>query len=452
MSEEIQEQYKAFSYDDLEYFCTLYGVDENKSRRIVYQYCKKFGIIGGYILYNIWNMSPELYDIIKENIKESDTVSLNHFMSYIADIVTDLYETMGFIKVYDTLEEKAQDYYDMWQKTEKSVFTVVETCPKPDVETKMANGENTSEEMDEEKLQGELGAVDVVATKAPSADTSSDTSSNNTSASVSSVVAETASGAMNIASSSVGLAGAAISGTAGVVGSAVNLAASGVGDALAVAGVAIQLGELVISESSSYIAEAGAKILLASTTYAAKLVIDTPKKTVSYMMDMVKNATPSVSDFLTPISVKQDLEKEAAKAAAKAAKLAEVNEKVNNATKKVTSKLSEVQDKITYITTLASEGPDKLQKMGTEMLQSALSYVGDVRDKTIKIIADWEEKASNELSYNIAIRQSQETILKLEKTMKKAADEINKLKAKAEIIAKKATAVAISKVAALLGI
>ena len=56
------------------------------------------------------------------------------------------------------------------------------------------------------------------------------------------------------------------------------------------------------------------------------------------------------------------------------------------------------------------------------------------------------------LSYDLAMKTADEQLVKIELAMKKAADEVNKLKAQAIIIAKKVIAVALSKICALIGI
>lgn len=264
--------------------------------------------------------------------------------------------------------------------------------------------------------------------------------------------AQAVAAADDLINSSATLVSDTISGVADVAGGAVGLAAQGISAGIEIAGIALELGQLVISEGTSYIADAATKIALAGVSYTAKMTTDTAKKTVSYVSDMVKANTPSLSDLLVPVDIKVDLNKQTAKVQEKAAKIAEKTQKVQEATKKVNAALGTVQDKISYISMWAEDGPDKLREMGTDIIYSTFSYVGDVRDKVIAGIADWEEKTSNVIAYNIASGTAAEQIDKITKQLKKAADELNKVKAQAVIIAKMAIAVAISKVCALVGI
>lgn len=243
-----------------------------------------------------------------------------------------------------------------------------------------------------------------------------------------------------------------IGGVTGIVGGAVGLAAKGISDGIEIAGIAMELGQLVITETTSYIVDATTKITLAGVSYTAKMGTDTAKKTVSYVADMVKTNMPSLSDMMTPADIKVNLSKQTAQAQEKAAKIAEKTQKVQEAAKKVNGALGTVQEKISYISMWAEDGPDKLREMGTDIIYSAVSYIADVRDKVIMGIAGWEEKTSSVIAYNIASNTAAEQIDKVTKQMKKAADELNKIKAQAVILAKMAIAVAISKVCALVGL
>lgn len=305
------------------------------------------------------------------------------------------------------------------------VNEIADKATANDVETKAAQCKSTSPQADSNKI---------------SASTAISAAEN---------VADNVGGLVNSATT---LATDTISGVTGIVGGAVGLAAKGMSDGIEIAGIAIELGQLVITESTSYITDAVTKIALAGVSYTAKMATDTTKKTVSYVGDMLKINLPSISDLMTPVDIKVNLSKQTAQLQEKAAKIAEKTQKVQEATEKINSKLGAVQDKISYITMFAEDGPEKLKEMGTDIIYSAISYVTDVRDKAITGIADWEEKTSNVIAYNIASNTTAEQIDKITKQLKKAVDELNKIKAQAVIIAKMAIAVAISKICALIGI
>lgn len=305
------------------------------------------------------------------------------------------------------------------------VNEIANKVPVNDVETKAEQGKPTSAQADDNKIPASTAI---------------------------SAANSVAGNAGDLVNSSVSLATDAISGAVGIAGGAVGLAAQGLSDTFEIAGIAMELGQLVITEGTSYIVDATTKIALAGVSYTAKMATDTAKKTVSYVGDMLKINMPSISDLLTPVDVKVDLSKQTAKLQEKAAKIAEKTQKVQEATKKVNDALGTVQDKISYLSMWAEDGPDKLRELGTDIIYSAISYVGDVRDKVITGIADWEEKTSNVIAYNIASNTTAEQIDKITKQLKKAVDELNKIKTQAVIIAKMAIAVAISKVCALIGL
>lgn len=293
-------------------------------------------------------------------------------------------------------EINTADHYDMWKRQQK-VAELAATAPNPDTESKMAAGESTSPQM---------GAA---------------------------------------------VAGAASSVTS-YAGGVVNSAAGALGAGISAAGVASSLASLVLTETVSYISAATTMIAQAGAAYTARLTADTPKKMASYIVAMLPEMTKGLPDYTSPANLTDEINAEKAQAAQKAAKMKEATSKITDATSKVNGVMQIAQQKISYITKYAGDGPKKLEELGQNALSSALSYVGDIRDKAIKQIADWEEKTSNVLAYDMAQKQARKQADKINAQTKKAADELNKVKAKATIIAKKATAVALSKIAALVGI
>lgn len=375
-----------------------------------YAYCVKHHVIP---LVELRLEYEEIYSWIKSNIKETDINTIYEFSKWAKTCADNELENLGGSReAKSDVCNKAPDFYDMWKRGQ-SVTTIAKKADSPNPEQQMASGQSTSSQMG-------IGSV--------------------------------ISSAGSVAGAATGVATAAVSGSVGVAAASVNLAADAAGTGLAMVGVASELTQLLITETTSYVTDAVAKIVLASTTYTAKLAVDTPKKTMSYVSAIVKDKMPSLSDFMVSVDIKNEAKKEASKAAARVAKLQEATDKLNEAKEKVSGVLNKVQEKITYIQALESEGPSKLEELGKDILYSSLSYVGKIRDKAIAGIAKWEEKASNTLSYNIASKQADDQLVKIEAMYKKQADEINKLKAKAQIVAKKATAVAISKVAALVGL
>lgn len=408
-----------------------------KRNASAYAYCCKYHVDQ---LYFLRKSFEGLYSWVKSNILETDTDKIQKFCRWVYALALEEVKNASDDdkdKAIKEINGKGSEYYSVYQQGEK-VASLAKQAPSVDVETKMANGENTSTQAD-----APAGEADD--------DDESSNNSNNT-VSVTEARASIVGNVAGVAGSAANLSGSAITGAVGVAGSAVNLAAAGVSDAVAIAGVAVELGELVLDESVSYIATATTEIALAAATYTAKLAVDTPKKMMSYVGTRVKEMMPSMSDFLTPIDLKNEASAAAAKAMQKAAKLQEATDKINKATAKVTSALGDVQNKLSYITSLAGEGPAKLEEIGKDILYTSLSYVGKVKKEVISTIANWEEKTSNVLSYDLAMKMADEQLVKIELTMKKAADAVNKLKAQAIIIAKKVIAVAISKICALIGI
>lgn len=406
----------------------------NKRNAAAYAYCCKYHVDQ---LYFLRKSFEGLYSWVKSNIPETDTGKIQKFCRWVYALALEEAKNASDEDKDKAIEEingKGSEYYGVYQQGEK-VASLAKQAPSPDVETKMANGENTSTQAD-----------------APPGEDDGDDESSNNATSVAEARASIVGNAVGVASSATNLASSAVTSSIGVAGAAVNLVAAGISDAIAIAGIAVELGELVIDESVSYITTATSEIAVAAATYTAKLAVDTPKKMMSYVGTRVKEMMPSMSDFLTPIDLKNEVSAAAAKAMQKAAKLQEATDKINKATEKVTSALSDVQNKISYIQSLAGEGPAKLEEMGKDILYTGLSYVGKVKKEVISAIAYWEEKTSNVLSYDLAMKMADEQLVKIELAMKKAADAVNKLKAQAIILAKKVIAVAISKICALIGI
>ena len=405
-----------------------------KRNAAAYAYCCKYHVDG---LYFLRKSFEGLYSWVKSNIPETDTGKIQKFCRWVYALALEEANNASDEdkdKAIKEINEKGSEYYGVYQQGEK-VASVAKKAPSVDVETKMANGENTSTQAD-----------------APPGEDDGDDESSAGGASLTEARASIVGNAAGVASSATNLASSAVTGSIGVAGAAVNAAGALVSDAVAIAGVAVELGELVIDESVSYITTATAEIAMAAATYTAKLAVDTPKKMMSYVGTRVKEMMPSMSDFLTPIDLKNEASAAAAKAMQKAAKLQEATDKINKATEKVTGALGDVQAKLSYISSLAGEGPAKLEEMGKDILYTGLSYVGKVKKEVISTIAYWEEKTSNVLSYDLAMKMADEQLVKIELAMKKAADAVNKLKAQAIIIAKKVVAVAISKICALIGI
>ena len=407
-----------------------------KRNAAAYAYCCKYRVDQ---LYFLRKSFEGLYSWVKSNIPETDTDKIQKFCRWVYALALEEVKNASDDDKDKAIEEingKGSEYYGVYQQGEK-VAALAKKAPSADVETKMASGESTSAQAD--APPGEDDGED-----------ESESPSNGVS--VTEARASIVGNAVGAASSATNLASSAVTGSIGVAGAAVNLAAAGVSDAIAIAGIALELGELVIDESVSYITTATSEIAIAAAAYTAKLAVDTPKKMMSYVGTRVKEMMPSMSDFLTPIDLKNEVSAAAAKAVQKAAKLQEATDKINKATEKVTSALGDVQNKISYLQSLADDGPAKLEEMGKDILYTGLSYVGKVKKEVISTIAYWEEKTSNVLSYDLAMKMADEQLVKIELAMKKAADEVNKLKAQAIIIAKKVIAVAISKICALIGI
>lgn len=411
---------------------------EKKRNIAAYGYCCRHRVVH---LYFLRKSFEGLYSWVKSNIPETDTDKIQKFCQWMYALALEEVKNAPDDEKDKAIEEingKGSEYYGVYQQGEK-VTSLAKQAPSVDVETKMANGENTTTQ------------ADAPAGEADDDDESSNNSNNNTT-SVAEARASIVGNAAGVASSAVNLASSAVTSSVGIAGSAVNIVASCISDAIAIAGIAVELGELVLDESVSYITTATTEIALAAATYTAKLAIDTPKKMVSYVGTRVKEMMPSMSDFLTPIDLKNEVSAASAKAVQKSAKLQEATNKINKATEKVTSALGDVQAKLSYIESFAGEGPAKLEEMGKDILYTGLSYVGKVKKQAITAIAYWEEKTSNVLSYDLAMKMADEQLVKIELVMKKAADAVNKLKAQAIIIAKKVIAVAISKICALIGI
>ncbi len=409
-----------------------------KRNAAAYAYCCKYHVDGLYFLRKSFD---GLYSWVKSNIPETDTDEIQKFCRWVYALALEEAKNASDEDKDKAIEEingKGSEYYGVYQQGEK-VAALAKQAPSVDVETKMANGENTSTQAD--APPGEEDEADADGGESSAGGVS-----------VTEARASIVGNAAGVASSATNLASSAITSSVGVAGAAVNLAAAGISDAIAIAGIAVELGELVIDESVSYITTATTEIAMAAATYTARLAVDTPKKMMSYVGTRVKEMMPSMSDFLTPIDLKNEASAAAAKAMQKAAKLQEATDKINKATEKVTSALGDVQDKISYIQSFADEGPAKLEEMGKDILYTGLSYVGKVKKDVISAIAYWEEKTSNVLSYDLAMKMADEQLVKIELAMKKAADAVNKLKAQAIIIAKKVVAVAISKICALIGI
>lgn len=422
-----------FTYDEFE------KQFENDGYEGLYNYAKKYRLTCLYELYV--GKYYDLYLVIKNNFPETDTTAIKNFGKVALKWVKKEYSDES--NPAKPLAEGAQDFYDMWC-IKNGVTKITAAAPSPDVESKMESGEPTTT----------LSEACVVFEKT----TTSSDQNNSASSSASSTkenksaTGSVAAGVVSATAATVGVATAAVSGTVGIVGESVNFAAAGVGSAIQIAGVVTELTNYVISQSTSYITDAAAKIVAAGTTYTMKLPIDTAKKMKSYVSAMIAERMPSVSDFLTPVDTKADTEKEALKKSHNAEKLKKATEKINKAKENVETALSDVQEKISDVSVYMEEGPAKLSEFGTDIINTALSYVGNVRDSAIKSIAYWEEITSNQLAYEQAQQLSDEQLVTMEKKMKEQADKINKLKAKATIVSKKVTAVAISKVAALVGL
>lgn len=345
------------------------------------------------------------------------------------------------------------DNYNRSKKTKK----VTSKIPSGDPEAAMEAGENTTTFAEAEVVVTKAPkSTEAPATTAPISYTSS--SSTATLAEQWNTVNDATTSIINSANAQVAAMQAKkqaiMNGVTGVSSAGLNVLGSAVTSGFAIPQIAAELTQTIISETTSYVASSTAKIAAAAVAYTAKFPVDIAKKEISYFNHLVsvRADVPNLKDILMSQEYKNIIDDQVKQLKEKEDAINKKTEMLNDATEEIQDNVADITDKLNNITEHIQEGPSWAQEQCEKLLFNKLSYIGEVRDKAIQGIAKFYQDKSDKIAHSKAQKQYAEYIQDIKDNIDEQVQVLNATKMKAQIIAAKAQAVAISKIAALVGL
>lgn len=160
----------------------------------------------------------------------------------------------------------------------------------------------------------------------------------------------------------------------------------------------------------------------------------------------------NLSDLMTTEEIKLNLSTEADKLKKKAADLAATQGKFTNTIKKVNDKVNQVTDKIQIGISYAVEGPDIILNFLDTTMDYGMSEVDKYYNQGYNEAKEFLFGETDKLANTAGQWASDKVCLPIKKALQETMNQIYLLKAQAIIKASSAAAVAISKIAALVGL
>lgn len=160
----------------------------------------------------------------------------------------------------------------------------------------------------------------------------------------------------------------------------------------------------------------------------------------------------TLSEIMKTEEIKLDLNKQTAKAQKKASDLMQTQAKFTYTIQKVNDKVNKIADKIQCGVSYAVEGPDILLKFLDSTMDVGMNEVDKYYEQGYKEAKDFLFNETDKLANTTGKQLSDKVTLPIKKELQEAMNQIFILKAKAITKAAAAAAVAISKIAALVGL
>ena len=294
---------------------------------------------------------------------------------------------------------------------------------KPDVEAKMENGQGTSTFSNKKQVSledNELGTAEVVATKKSEKPSQTLREAWNDVNNVSNSVIQSGE---NLGNARLAKAQAIASGAVNVAQSASNVLSSTM-SLVATPQIITDLTNMVVSETTSYVASAVKDVTLGTLTYTAKFPVRIISLTSYYYKQFLSNYKITLDDIIMPEESKAQIELEKSKILEKKKILDAKTQKVQEGIGKINKVISKVTNGMNNIAAYIGEGPEWAEEQCTKLLFNGLSYIGKLRDDTLDNVYKKLENKADSIAYAAASKDFKDFDEKMRDKLKKQYEQI----------------------------
>lgn len=315
----------------------------------------------------------------------------------------------------------------------------------------MENGQGTSTFSNKKQVSlenNELGTADVVATKKSEKPSQTLREAWNDVNNVSDSVIQSGE---NLGNARLAKAQAITSGAVNVAQSASNVLSSTM-SLVAAPQIITDLTNMVVSETTSYVASAVKDVTLGTLTYTAKFPARIISLTSYYYKQFLSNYKITLDDIIMPEESKAQIELEKSKILEKKKILDAKTQKVQEGIGKINKVISKVTNGMNNIAAYIGEGPEWAEEQCTKLLFNGLSYIGKLRDDTLDNVYEKLENKADSIAYAAASKDFKDFDEKMRDNLKKQYEQIQVNAMKVKLKAAQSVAVAKSKIIAKLGL
>ena len=339
-----------------------------------------------------------------------------------------------------------------WQyETKQKIAEKSSNIERPDVEAKMENGQGTSTFSNKKQVSledNELGTAEVVATNKSEKPSQTLREAWNDVNNVSDSVIQSGE---NLGNARLAQAQAIASGAVNVAQSASNVLSSTM-SLVATPQIITDLTNMVVSETTSYVASAVKDVTLGTLTYTAKFPARIISLTSYYYKQFLSNYKITLDDIIMPEESKAQIELEKSKILEKKKILDAKTQKVQEGIGKINKVISKVTNGMNNIAAYIGEGPEWAEEQCTKLLFNGLSYIGKLRDDTLDNVYEKLENKADSIAYAAASKDFKDFDEKMRDNLKKQYEQIQVNAMKVKLKAAQSVAVAKSKIIAKLGL
>lgn len=336
-----------------------------------------------------------------------------------------------------------------WQyETKQKIVEKSKNIEKPDVESKMESGQSTSSfsnKSNKNKLSEttNLSTAEVVASKQQSLGEGWNE--------VNELSNEIQQSGENLKNAKLVKSQSIMSGAVEIGQSTSNILSSSM-SALSTPQIINDLTSMIVSETTSYVANAIKDITIGTLAYTAKFPARIISLTSYYYKQHLANYKITLDDIIMSEESKAQLELEKSKSLEKKKILDVQTQKVQEKTIKINNVVSSVTSGMNNVAAYISEGPEWVTNQCTKLLFNGLSYVGKLRDITLQSVQEGLENKADSIARDKAAKDFKDFDEEKKKALKKQYEQTQINAMKVKLKASQAVAVAKSKIIAKLGL
>lgn len=212
------------------------------------------------------------------------------------------------------------------------------------------------------------------------------------------------------------------------------------------------LTNMMVSETTSYVASAIKDITFGCATYVAKFPSRVTSLTSQYYKEHLSYYNITLDDIMMSEESKAQIQLEKSKSLEKKKILDEQTQNVQENTVKINNTVSNITNGMNSIAEHISEGPSWVETQCTKLLFNGLSYVGKIRDNTLDTVYNNLENKADSIARDNASKKFKDFDKKKKDKLKKEYEKIQINAMKAKLKASQVVAVAKSKIIAKLGL